>query len=1251
MKRSALAPLFRRSLAAQLPASLRSPQLHALAERIDLIAAEWQRVHALPAELTARLADEGVEIADLADALRLASARLRAQVPTNLETVPWVQFAQEVRDLLPFSCLAGVADHVLGLASRHLSAHTQSLAELHLWECMEAADAFRQRYTIAQDAQAIANEVCTGLDRAAELLREDLQSTQIQVLADDLADTLLQWSACAADMGSCVDLELIRVFMTQLVARHALPPRIWSLLVLRLDRAFAVRANGHLEHAFADALAALLAATTRFDFLRDLSTEALFYLPAGAALWGELALCTLVVRLRPGSRIAARYARALSLEDLGQFQGAPRAEIEQAVRLGLQSLRGRWERNYLDLYADTCAQLLDWAAIGERLTALAQTEGGADGALAIAALNAAAMGSDLHERRGLFHAFCSHLPLTVLHTGAPHAAIPAALALPTALSTSVQELYATAATSIRSNGDLDGSQAWLLARRALHGNTQVERVLQQFVSLHRIFDAHEARAEMRSRLSHALLDATTTTGSSDLLAGLQAVIRYSGQSPHWQGSRLATLLQQFHPSIIAVAAASKISRGAAELADGASAQVLARHPDYAQRIGSSGQAATRRDNFYTLLRLGQVLGGASPDPKEAMSWWWRSTIGVYLHNRDGSVMQDNLRALADGLRQTLSETELQLSVDVLACVYRVGLSVEIPRDLVTDAVLSFQPLLGVGPLWHSVFDVGRGNEAHHRLVSPSAASAAHGLTESLEVRAVLQTMQASWAQCGDPEQAWTAASSRMHQALQRVGAAALLRAWVNELSATNARGVYTQMLAEPGVERLHLLAFARAFPTRLQACADAMAALAGRLPETPPERAESYAAKGRRDLGLLFRILQRELEAGAPAIAQLNTGRYLTECILPFVRFSAASWRRLWARGLSQLLPTLGLPEQFGAQRCFALLMAVSDHAEELGSAGQMLFAATGPVFSDDPIDENRWRSLVSGLLVCACVEQELQQGRALAQELALAAPLFTDDGIAAWHQGSASLRELLAAALGPALRLSLDAVMQALNKSLTAAAVMAQTPSACGLDAANAVRSEHWMSATLWRADRLVRMLDEKLTTPMPGDLVVSRATGWLCPDMVGLRRAHGVLTEALQLSTDDPTNAALLRGTWRLALTVGFLREGAPYPQSRRLAMTLAGFEWSGLEPSALRVALAALRAEVVDSGGGDSDLGTRIAEIERGLGQLHGHLFMLREQPADTTTSARAFGRLACVHEVDEDGSAQAPRADLNTRLHAA
>lgn len=1183
---SPLRRYFASSSASGLPVRLRAQHAAALGLELEHLAAH------LVSERSEQLGEltELAELAELASAIYDAANALTRAGELDPKAVPaWVSVAQRSGDYVDVNDLPLLIERIAARIAPRLEPGTQSFVELYLLEAHDAFDVFRQRFQVGQDLDQIITEVFAGLENAMRLLDEAPDAVNLNELAVSLREALADWSAMLGDMGVVVDLELIRQLLLRVAVPHQLGPRIWSLLILRLDRALSVRAENRLAHAFGDAIEALLTTSQRLEFIRDLRTDAYPYLAAESEPWGELAGLMMVLALRPGSRLEQRFSRALNLHAVADWSELAQSDFTNAVRLGANALRARWERNFLDLYRDAATRLVAFARAGSDLLALdTHALEPSSEALLTYARAAVALGYDVPSRRSLLRVALAQF---IGHAVAGDLAAYLAATEDAEVRSALSDLFELA------EGFSQYAEPFALAHLAPIAELEPSslRWLQRFAGLHRIFDAHQARAEMRATLARSLMESREAP-VEQALASVQALLK---QHPVGVPGGLGELLREFEPSLRAVSTAVKIARVAPEVADVASAAVLTEFPEYAERITESGRSATRRDNYFTMLRLAQVLGAANSNPKESMVWWWLSTIGVYLRNRDQPVMQGNLRALLLALAPHLAVQEQLLAADILAEVYRKGLAIDIPRDLTSSSPQNFRALKARGPLWHAAFTAQRTPAPHHALLSGWIAGRAPADPAAQWVLKLWGQFDAQWRSGGDPQGAWCQLAS---ETLQHVEAESLQRAWLSELvelRSAQASGVHHVLLVN-GLECIQLAAFGLALAPRVDDWAARMVVVWLENSTIAPAQAALFAHKAEAQLAYLLRSLAEASVGTEQGAATLNALRYLLECVLPYSALAPAAWQRLWNVLTEQSQAELSATERAGAQHYLARFSALTQHAEALRAIAQLVFVPTHAVFSEDPAQESDWRALVAGLLGAATACDAGLPGEALAQSLALASPLFNESPVDFWREAQEPLRALLTAHLKPKLRAAFDRVCLALERSLLAEQVYQGAPASPALDVSLTLRAAEPSSLALWRIDRVIRVQQEGLTTPLPGDLTVVRATGWLAPDRIAIGRSIAHLAESTELSeraaevAADSALQAFQLGVRRLALLTCHLRDGIANPHAAWLAGSLSNAEWSELSLAQLEVLAEQSLATLDEQYAQDSTLASRITEV---------------------------------------------------------
>lgn len=1129
MRSSPLSDLYAPCVAEQLPLATRRAHHAALAAALDGLLGGPARRDWL-GSLQALCGDEGM--AEPLDALlRDLVARLAADPGPTPELPAWVRLAQQTRETIPFDRLGEAVDLTLRAVAPQLPAATRAYVQTYLWEAGEAADLFRQRFQIGVDREAIAGEICAELASTAAAFDDPIPEHEIESLAEAFRELLAEWSQCSADMGPVVELELIRQFARMVLPRFQFSPRLWSLIVLRLDHALAQRAASPLHNPLADVTDVLLASGPRFAFLRQALTDAALYLPPEAELWADLlALETLLAEV-PESRLQRWRQWTLRGHWLNDRFGSQRDTLEAAMKLQVQSLRLQWERHELDGFVDAGQRLLRWLDAGATLALLDPADPAA--AAQWPAVQATLVAEELPAREVVYR-------MLALQSGtADPAGLPAAVAESAAAL--IAEALPVAPAAVAEAPD------WL----------------QRLALLHQLLPATLAKAETRTALARRWLDGQLPAEPGTLATAWQALVGEVGED--WG----AVLLQ--------VRTAARLIDVSTEVATQTAGDVYDSFPDYA---GGAGRAACVRDNSFTLQRVAHSLIRDGELAPVAVANWWARTVGAYLRSRTPPVMIYNLAALFDRAGAALGPEGLALLRGILMPVYRRGFGIELPRELVVVDQPALTPVGSAGALWQQVVTAARPQAPHHGESLPQAELSG----PDRMVQALWAAWQQAFASHGDPELAWRDSARHLAGALGLHPLAELRAAWQRRLAAAYA--------AEPATLAgfRHLL-LVQGLPVM------SAIALGWRL---AARRAELLAEPGLpRALvlswGAVLDQLEQGLKSGSVALALVNAGRMMLSRVGLAPQQSRAAWPRLAARLWTQLDGEGGEAPAFLTG--FAALAA--GMAGLAGFCEQILWEPTAQ-FSEQIEVERSWRELVAGVAVCTLLsDAQPALGRAALTELAIGSEGFADP-VGDWSvERVSALEEFLRPSFDAALHPALGAVLGQLREIVEAGGVLLKSSTSTGLDAAIALRRHRPGVYGWWRADRLVRVELEQLTTPLPGDLTLAAALRCNALDMVTLRSARGVFRDALEqapLSEADPDTLALHLGLRRAALELAFLREGSdPAPVTALLA-SLAQAEWADLDADELRQRLDALLQTLHDEGYGDSGWTPWVAELLR-------------------------------------------------------
>lgn len=1130
-----------------------------------------------------------------------------------------------------------IAIHLL---SKKLSRAARCLMEVDLLETVAACDAFAERSRIGTDSKAIAAEVVDGVRYASEFFKDE-QSEDLNLLQTAIENLLDQWSGSEDDFGIVVDVEFARLFLKLLVAEFCLDIRLWTLLLLRLDRAFTVRAPSRLNHAFGAVVAALVGAVTRFDFLRDIMERAVPYCESGLGRLPDILPVLTLSLLRPEGQLHNRICRQIRMDGWRSESAKDFAQrCADAQRLAMSSLREKWERNYLDTLSSAfemfqrVTMVADAATTDQRLleNAISFCNVGSSDlsrraqCLLTEARRAVATGHDVAARRELFRLRTPTL------CGPEEALWEQSIKLKAIAQDAFAESnFPVLGPDLEELGDLldqlpdivldlaelDSPSLAAISPHCEFGGTQIWP--SRCFEIHRVLTCcyleNLALAELRGWCARYVLGSPLNESIDGPTQALHAWHQRATRSPTYASSRQCERLRAFCAVLPQVGAGVKIVLDAEQMSVYASAKTLTEAPEYAERIATRGRASTMRDNHFTLLRLGQVLGGPTASPKETMTWWWLSTIGMYLVNRDEPVMQDNLRNLAAVLRQSLNRDEFVVAIDVLVTVYRKALSIGIPKELYTGVVVSLDTLPATGPLWSEIFDRQRQAPAHHSALSLIATDTLSSAKR--EIVGVWKAAADGLQQHGDIQLAWAQIRSAQAALLTHQGLSCLERDWFELYSElprwlTTAQTGFWIGILDIGLDAVRRTSLGRSLASRKVTLAQSVAGLLPSLAEgdkSDPDRHHKCV----RDQQLLLNFISQALTGSAGHLSSIEICRFLTECVLPYVQSGADSWNIVLDRLSNVVYRSTSTGERQAWDELIEPMRGIASHASAIHRIGNQLFASPTAVFSEDPELEAHWRQLVSGLLVSAAALEHGAKEQCFVARVLLSSPLIDENFSSQWEQVSEGLVDAMSDDSDMALTAKVSDALAGVSTVLDRCAEIVKSEDIHGMDVCTVALADSEYLQWLWKTDRWVRSVDDGLTTPMPGDMAIAKATDWQCPDMLALRQTQLRIDDAQALI--DELEVTPIRFAYHsakaersfaiafisLALETAAIRDGVAFKGKRSWVQRMLNSLWNDYRLEDLLSAMNEAVEFLDRLGSPGQELLNRVLEVQEVLGEI--------------------------------------------------
>lgn len=996
-------------------------------------------------------------LGDRALATEVRKPNSRAEFRDRLEGMwrSWIESVSTARDpeaLDETWCLALVAGQEdLGLTTqlRMLEALQAAVARLvgdgarlrclrHLQASQALCIAYRQRSTLAEAAPAL-------LAKALGAVAEESKAAGLegQTLASDVLDVVHRWCREALSLPPMVaELQFVADFVRRVLARHRAPQRFWSNLLEHLDQVLTRRFARQGRHPLADALGALDAAVCRFA-VSGAAAATLADGPRSAL--ADLVLIRVVLDAEPEGPLAEAASMRLCWRRLAELAGSG---LEPLRRRWAGALQAQFERAQLDWLDDAVASLAAvvraheaHGARAEDLESWAMARGdllseGLPGEvvsmagpmlveLVSAAAEAAAVcGRPTRARRRLRRVMALTLGVDGdLPLWRPHAMIEATLLRPridepalAATFEALQPIFTEVASTLADgrlcrldwiDGDPNRMEAVGAHRVAGVQKEDVARVLRHLAADLRIHGRRRGPVRTRAWYGRRVLAALPVVDGVSIEGAWRAVA--------------VDLAQTIRPSVSGRASDRDRAAGEQVLVD-ATGELVELIPGITAAVGLARKATAVVEGLpggpgavlpLFLPRLAVSLM-ATPEPLAGLVGWWNRIVasGALPTADEGA---ERLAALRAGLAQQHAPAEVAAVMDIVEAVYRETLGVR-PPSAERDAPLA--PLPDRGPLASKVLGpvpMPEALDCAGRLGALAEAAAAHvGQADAHDaVEAILSSFApALAARGGDVDEALATLKPRLGALVDRLGAEGALRLMAAVVGCAPQTLPPVEAVAWGAVGGLIEQTTAdvilgRALRTH---AADAARTMAAGLATMAPTKAEPADAQARceRDLTLLLRALSGHLIESSASRAALELTRFGVSLIAPHVAYGAKVWRLVWLRA-ERALPPQPHAVQAALMRWTAQFSDAFAGLPAVRQVARDFLASDEPAFSDAPDEERGWRQVVSGLLAAAVTPSDAPiSGDALAQRLAVSAPLFGDLPYAEFAEHSRTLRDAL---------------------------------------------------------------------------------------------------------------------------------------------------------------------------------------------------------------------------------------------------
>jgi len=505
----------------------------------------------------------------------------------------WIRPAQALSELLDFTLFEAAADRLLLALEPALSIGQQWLLRQLADAVLLEAELFRQRHTLARDADGLAEElVACLLDSAVEMANPETLQAQ-------LSDFLKRQSKRSTSGPAVAQAHFVLDFLQVVVRQAGLSRRGTLVLLLRMGQMLEAR-SGQVGHVFSLACEALHQALPQLTALAEFLDEGALYFPSEAM--AELEWVALLAVFSAAAPDALAF-ETLARVEIPKLEPAQLAVYADAGRRVLAFLRARHERHPVDTLATAMNAV--WKLAGRH-----------------------SEGRDLEGRDSL-----------------ARNSLASPLAQP-GLTRSV-ELAQLLGWDVRVQARLlRWCAGGLLADAACQGRLENCLTAVEATSLSRIMTACASMA-MTVPSSARDLALKTSSGAAEAALAVrtfQRALSISGADSSGPQTSGADSPVQLAARLFL--AASSVARSSCEAA-------LALAPPYASLVGSGGIREMERDLAATVRRVAVLQCSCLESADETLFQWWSETIGGKLIHFDRAIVRGLLAGLKPALELLL----------------------------------------------------------------------------------------------------------------------------------------------------------------------------------------------------------------------------------------------------------------------------------------------------------------------------------------------------------------------------------------------------------------------------------------------------------------------------------------------------------------------------------------------------------------------------------------------------------------------
>ncbi len=1010
-----------------------------------------------------------------------------------------------------------------------------------------------QRWQQAQQLGAAPTEIARHVfDRIPASILETSPvalSPDLQQMESHFAELLSEWSQYPSDLTVASELEFIRLFIHRLIARYDAPPRLWEILLLRLDRLL----TDKLHHPLTEVIAILFHATPRFELIRQFITSVPEH--SENELLRDSVVVWMVLQAHLESPLYQRILEQIDLERWAEIITS--AELDIFRQQVIPPLRDRFERFQSDWITDAIdffQHLLNYQQLSHHLVNQHQdslyrlshllTEGisqsgGAKAALQLLgqilreACYAAAVTPHLLTARAIFRRrltlindFDEHRALWKKHREITLAL--QRLDLPaTPWQPSIEKIKPILVTldSI-THDNLNLAPQWFGSTELIthllddgskdDGLSESMLVLLALVAIYRReYDTYPAAQQLKKWYAEHLLNFNQIPGLSVLEQVVKRIDDHLAHSQPPVNTEIYQTWRQFTAYLPHTTLAGHILPQWSAIHADMESRLKSAAALAGQSLAQENISALLNNNQFFLLRAVQLLHSDIVDPKAELVYWWNTAFIKNLTHRDQSLFETNLATLTQTLKAHLTASEANALTTLIQATYTETLGFRMDaafNQTVLFPLFRFNTFELKAPVWQLLFS---GQERllpkYIRIVQPHIKE----LTDHPVIRQCLTTFIEQLTNHGEQEAAWCAIQPLLRDALKSLLTAELELEWrtmlyriADKIPVPN-NGYWT-LTFQQGIEIIRQVGLGQQLAKSAKEITQKMADDIMTMIGMQDDRRAHLQSLCQRDLELFCQHTATVLTNQPPTLAALHIGRYLVEGVSPFVYYPASTWHIVWFRLEELLLPKLDTSEQFALHRWIAQLDAMSDALPDTHEIAKQIFYVKDFIFADDVKTEQHWRDCIGGLLTAAITPDDAPiPGQALTQRLLLSSPLFKEETANSWRDRQTALHDAFGAVLPDALDNLINARHLQIIDGLSQITQLKHNAALRSVDLFYATFYGLPYVQALWLYDSATQHSSERIINLLPNELLICQIAHWQVPESETLKRALAAYQE----------------------------------------------------------------------------------------------------------------------------------------------